>query len=316
MKADIIIVSGFLGAGKTTLIQTWLRENALQGKIAIVENDFGEVGVDAELLRASDVSVTELSAGCICCSLSGNFVRALEELIVRYAPDTILIEPSGVGLLSDVKKACANPRIQALATVRRAITIVDIKRMQRYLQNFGASYEDQIRRADAIVFSRVDQCPALVPVALERVIALNQSARIYSEPLDALSAAKLLAPDDESAKKRLVIGRRSSAAQSAQQPGADDQFQTVTIYTDRIFAPEALHALLEEAALFCTMLIRAKGVLRALDGFILVQHTEGETQIEPSIVNGGFLCLIGSGLDAQRLQRLFEGAGKCKSQPM
>ena len=316
MSTEIIILSGFLGAGKTTLIQKWLKEGVFHGKTAVVENDFGEVGVDAELLRSGDVSVTELSTGCICCSLSGNFVRALQELIESYAPDTILIEPSGVGMLSDVKKACANPRIQALATVRRAITIVDIKRMQRYLDNFGACYENQIRRADAIVFSRVEQCPELVPVALERVIALNQSAQIYSEPLDALSAANLLAPDDESAKKRLVIGRRSPATQTAQKPSADDQFQTVTIYTDRVFAPEELHKLLEEAALLCTMLIRAKGVLRASNGFILVQHTEGETQIEPSIVCGGFLCLIGLGLDAQRLQRVFEGASKCKSQPM
>ena len=94
MKSEIIIVSGFLGAGKTTLIQTWLSKGALQGKVAIIENDFGEVGVDAEQLRSGNVSVTELSAGCICCSLSGNFVRALEELIERYAPDTIIIEPT------------------------------------------------------------------------------------------------------------------------------------------------------------------------------------------------------------------------------
>ncbi|HOO51316.1 MAG TPA: GTP-binding protein [Alphaproteobacteria bacterium] len=124
MAAEIIILSGFLGAGKTTLLQGWLKAGAFHGKTAVVENDFGEVGVDAQLLRSGNISVTELSAGCICCSLSGNFVRALEELIENYAPDTILIEPSGVGMLSDVKKACANPRILPLARVRCAVTIV------------------------------------------------------------------------------------------------------------------------------------------------------------------------------------------------
>ena len=309
MTAEIIIVSGFLGAGKTTLIQKWLSEGALHGKIAIVENDFGEVGVDAALLRSGTVPVTELSAGCICCSLSGDFVRALEELIARYAPDTILIEPSGVGLLSDVRKACVHPRIQTLAHVVCAVTVVDSKRMQRYLDNFGAFYEDQIRRADAIVFSRVEQCPELAAFATERVISLNQSARIFFEPWGTLSATEVLMPDEAIEKKRQVIGRRSSTQSIEQrQHVAEEMFQTVTIHTDRVFTSEELHVYLLAAEQSCKVLIRAKGVLRSSDGYYLVQYTEGETQLEPSLIQGGFLCLIGLELDAQQLQKRFEGA--------
>lgn len=316
MAAQIIILSGFLGAGKTTLMQKWLAQGALQGKIAIVENDFGEVGVDAALLRNGAVSVTELNAGCICCSLSGDFVRALEELIMTHAPDIILIEPSGVGLLSDVRNACVHPRIQPLARVSCAVTVVDIKRMQRYLENFGAFYEDQIRRADAILFSRVEQNPELIPAAMERVIALNQSARIYSAPWDALSASEVLQADDSIRTQHLVIGKRSSTPRSTKPHVADELFQTVTVYTDRVFTPEELHERLQAAERSCTMLIRAKGVLRSTDGYFLVQYTEGETQLESTPVNGGFLCLIGQGLDAQNLQTIFEGAHECLSQPM
>ena len=119
MAIDIIIVSGFLGAGKTSLIQKWLQDGALHGRVAIIENDFGEIGVDAALLRLGEVTVSELNSGCICCSLSGDFVRALLELITRYAPDTILIEPSGVGMLSDVRKLVC---IQVFSRLRACCT--------------------------------------------------------------------------------------------------------------------------------------------------------------------------------------------------
>lgn len=308
MKAEIFIVSGFLGAGKTTLIQKWLREGALQGKVAIVENDFGEVGIDAALLRSGAVHVTELSAGCICCSLSGDFVRALEDLITRYAPDTILIEPSGVGMLSDVKTACIHPRIEPLARMVRAVTVVDIRRMQRYLENFGAFYEDQIRRADAIVLSRVEQCPTLVAAVTERVIALNPKASVHIEPWDSLEAQDVLNADPAARERRIVIGRRSTASGgSMPNHAAEELFQTVTIHTDREFTPEELHASLQAAEQSCEMLLRAKGVLHTAQGYCLVQYTEGETQIEPSFVQGGFLCLIGLGLNSQALERIMTG---------
>ncbi|MDD4312789.1 MAG: GTP-binding protein [Eubacteriales bacterium] len=302
MATEIIILSGFLGAGKTTLIQRWLKEGAFHGRIAVVENDFGEVGVDAELLRSGNISVTELSAGCICCSLSGNFVRALEELIENYTPDTILIEPSGVGMLSDVKKACANPRILPHASVRCAVTIVDIKRVHRYLENFGAFYEDQIRRADTIVLSRVEQSPELIPAALERIFALNDRARVFTEPWDRLVPAEVLSIDPPASKPRTMIGRRTEHVART----AEDVFDTITIRPNRLFTDGDLHARFLQAEQ-CGVLLRAKGVVASIDGPLIVQYTLGETQLEPSTVNGNFLCFIGQGLDIQRLNELFYG---------
>ncbi len=302
MSTEIIILSGFLGAGKTTLIQTWLSKGALQGKVAIIENDFGEVGVDAELLRSGNISVTELSAGCICCSLSGNFVRALEELIEHYAPDTIIIEPSGVGMLSDVKKACANPRILPLARVRCAVTIVDIKRMHRYLENFGAFYEDQIHRADAIVLSRVEQSPELIPAALERIFTLNDRARVFAEPWDQLVPAEVLSVDPPAGKSRTIVGRRTERVARV----AVDVFDTVTIRPNRVFTATDLHDRFLQAEKY-GFLLRAKGVVASSDGPLLVQYTLAETQLEPSTIDGNFLCFIGQGLDIQRLNELFGG---------
>ena len=210
MVAEIVIVSGFLGAGKTTLIQQWLDKGVFSGKTAIIENDFGGAGVDAALLRSGDVTVTELSEGCICCSLAGDFVRALEELTAQYAPDTILIEPSGVGMLSDVRRACSHPRIAPLARVRCAVTIVDIRRMSRYQASFGVFYEDQIRRADAIVLSRVEQHPELT-------VYFAPGPRIGSIPANRLQRLLALRPLIHlNASEALTITGRSSLPKAVQ----------------------------------------------------------------------------------------------------
>lgn len=302
MSTEIIILSGFLGAGKTTLIQRWLKEGIFHGKTAVVENDFGEVGVDAELLRSGNITVTELSAGCICCSLSGNFVRALQELIKNFAPETILIEPSGVGMLTDVKKACSNSGILPLASIRSAITIVDIKRMHRYLENFGAFYEDQIRRADAIVLSRVEQNPELIPAALETVFALNSRARVFAEPWDQLRPAEVLSSDPPPNKPRIIAGRRTERVARV----AEDVFDTITIRPNRVFSAADLHEKFLQAEQ-CGVLLRAKGVVASAGGPLLVQYTLGETQLEPSAISGSFLCFIGQYLDKKRLCEIFFG---------
>ena len=144
MTTEIYIISGFLGAGKTTLIQKLIKESFQKDKVVLIENDFGEISIDAALLKSSGIEVKEINAGCICCSLSGDFVKAVKELLDRFHPDKIIIEPSGVGKLSDIVKACSDQRIQQLAKVKSKITIVDVKRCKVYLHNFGEFFEDQI----------------------------------------------------------------------------------------------------------------------------------------------------------------------------
>ena len=153
---ELYLISGFLGAGKTTLLQKLLREGFAGQKAALVENDFGAVSLDAKLLKSGGYTVQELRAGCICCTLNGNFVSALVSLLRRVQPDVVLIEPSGVAKLSDVEALCRDHRLAALAVLKQKITVVDAANCASYCENFGAFFEDQVRCADTLVFSHSD----------------------------------------------------------------------------------------------------------------------------------------------------------------
>ncbi|MDR2088946.1 MAG: GTP-binding protein [Clostridiales Family XIII bacterium] len=194
MTAEIYIVSGFLGAGKTTLIRKLLQEAFPDERIVVVENDFGEAGVDASLLRAEGAEVAELRAGCICCSLAGDLVKTLRGLIARHKPDKLIIEPSGVGKLSDVAAACADASLRALAEVRRKLTVVDAARCGTYLENFGEFFADQIEHADAVLLSRTEERPDRLEAARDLVRSLNARAALFAEPWEGLDAARLLSP--------------------------------------------------------------------------------------------------------------------------
>ena len=138
---ELYLISGFLGAGKTTLLQKLLREGFAGQKVALVENDFGAVSLDAKLLKSGGYTVQELRAGCICCTLNGNFVSALVSLLRRVQPDVVLIEPSGVAKLSDVEALCRDHRLAALAVLKQKITVVDAANCASYCENFGAFFE-------------------------------------------------------------------------------------------------------------------------------------------------------------------------------
>ena len=150
---DIYIISGFLGAGKTTLIKTMVRSVFRDKRIVVIENDFGKAGIDAELLRECRLTVTSLNAGCICCSLTGDFEKALERIQKDYAPDAIVVEPSGVGKLSDIARLCLKQEDKGNLHLQRTITVVDIRFFDKYLKNYGEFYKDQISYADLILLS-------------------------------------------------------------------------------------------------------------------------------------------------------------------
>jgi G3E family GTPase len=196
-NTEIYIIAGFLGAGKTTLIQKLLKEAFQGSKVALVENDFGEINVDAALLKSGGVEVAEISSGCVCCTLQGDFVLALRELIKRLGPDKILIEPSGVSKLSDVAGACLDPDISAAAHVAGKITVVDVKRCRMYLDNFGEFFEDQIRSADTVVLARTQLYPDKTGAARELIRGLNERAVIISEPWEQINARDLLYPGED-----------------------------------------------------------------------------------------------------------------------
>ena len=190
----IDIVSGFLGAGKTTLIKKLLKD-AFQGEqVVLIENEFGEIGIDGGFLKESGIEIREMNSGCICCSLVGDFGTSLREVIETYHPDRILIEPSGVGKLSDIIVAVQNVQADIPEMVLNSYTtVVDAKKCKMYMRNFGEFFNNQVECAGAIVMSRTDIADeAKVTETMEMLRTLNAKAAIITTPIDQLDGKKLL----------------------------------------------------------------------------------------------------------------------------
>lgn len=190
---QIDIISGFLGAGKTTFIQKLLQE-ALKGEnVVLIENEFGEIGIDSGFLKSSGIEIREMNQGCICCSLVGDFETSLKEVIETYKPDRILIEPSGVGKLSDILSAVKTVSANLSVHLDGAVTVVDSSKAKLYNKNFGEFFDDQIRFATSIVLSRTDIAKEeKVEEAVQIVRALNPKANLITTSIQELSGEKLL----------------------------------------------------------------------------------------------------------------------------
>ena len=190
---QIDIISGFLGAGKTTFIQKLLQE-ALKGEnVVLIENEFGEIGIDSGFLKNSGIEIREMNQGCICCSLVGDFETSLKEVIEKYQPDRILIEPSGVGKLSDILSAVKTVSANLPVHLDGAVTVVDASKAKLYNKNFGEFFDDQIRFATTVVLSRTDTAKEeKVEEAVAIVRKVNPKANLITTPIQALSGGKLL----------------------------------------------------------------------------------------------------------------------------
>ena len=157
MKIKIDIYSGFLGAGKTFLMKKLITEGAYEKNIAIIENEFGEVSIDAAILRQSSIEVKEINSGCICCQVTGDFKEAVLEVIEKYNPDRIIVEPSGVAKLTDIIKVFREGKLKEKSEVDNIITVIDPEKLDMYINNFKDFYEDQILNTKKIVLSRVQK---------------------------------------------------------------------------------------------------------------------------------------------------------------
>ena len=189
----IDVISGFLGAGKTTFIKKLLEEAIAGEQVVLIENEFGEIGIDGGFLKDAGIEIREMNSGCICCSLVGDFGKSLQEVITRYQPQRVIIEPSGVGKLSDVMKAVRDVSADLDVTLNSSVTVVDVKKCRMYMKNFGEFFNNQIQYAGNIVLSRTDIADHdKVEAAVAMIRELNDKASIITTPLDQLTGAQLL----------------------------------------------------------------------------------------------------------------------------
>ena len=188
----IDIISGFLGAGKTTLINRLIKEAYNGEKVVLIENEFGEIGIDGGFLKDAGIEITEMNSGCICCSLVGDFSEALNQVISKYSPDRILIEPSGVGKLSDVTKAVEGAHLEG-ACLNSATVVVDVNKCKMYMKNFGEFFNNQIENAGCIVFSHTDKTTeAKLSESLSLIRAHNDKAAVITTPAHELEISTLI----------------------------------------------------------------------------------------------------------------------------
>ena len=189
----IDIISGFLGAGKTTLIKKLLSEAFTGEQVVLIENEFGEIGIDGGFLKESGIEIREMNSGCICCSLVGDFGKSLREVVDTYHPDRILIEPSGVGKLSDVIKAVQDVQAEIDAQLNSFTTVVDVTKCRIYRKNFGEFFSNQIEYAGAVILSRTDKAkPEKVEEAVSLLRELNDKAPFITTPIAQLPGKKIL----------------------------------------------------------------------------------------------------------------------------
>lgn len=189
----INIISGFLGAGKTTLIKKLLSGAFQDEKVVLLENEYGEVGVDSGFMRDSGIQVTELNSGCICCTLVGDFSKALDELIDTYHPDRIIIEPSGVGKLSDIRKVVVDMMEEHAIQLEGSATVADVGKCRMYAKNFGEFFIDQIENAETIILSRTQKASEdKIEKCVDLLRGYNANARIITTPWDELSSEQML----------------------------------------------------------------------------------------------------------------------------
>ena len=317
----IDIFSGFLGAGKTTLIRKLISEGYKNEKLVLIENEFGEIAVDGGFLKDAGVEITEMNSGCICCTLVGDFTEALKKVMSEYKPDRILIEPSGVGKLSDVAKAVAG--VEG-AEIGAKVTVVDAGKCRMYIRNFGEFFNDQVQHADVIVLSRTDTASdGKVVTASAMLSQLNPNATVITTPWSELSGEQIVQ----------VMERIDSLSSTMQEMEhfhehhhhhehgehcgcghdhdhhADEVFTSWGVETPKKFTEAELRdilAKLEDANRFGTIL-RAKGFVDTADGeWIYFDYVPGEVDIRRGgAAVTGRLCVIGSKINEQAIKELF-----------
>ncbi len=327
-KVDI--VSGFLGAGKTTLIKKLLAEALGGEQVVLIENEFGEIGIDGGFLKESGIQIREMNSGCICCSLVGDFGKSLEEVLHTYHPDRIIIEPSGVGKLSDVMAAVKNATAGEDVILNSASVVVDVMKCRMYMKNFGEFFNNQIESAGTVVLSRTGTCsPAKLSQALDLIRGVNDHATIVTTPWEQLTGQQML--ETLEAKGSFAEELMREVEEHSQEEDAcchdhehehdhdheghhhhhaDEVFTSWGFETPKAFRAEELEDILtalgdEEKY---GMILRAKGMVpdRSSESWLYFDMVPEEKEIregKPDVT--GKICVIGSKIREENLAELF-----------
>ena len=329
----IDVFSGFLGAGKTTLIKKLLKEAYKGEKVVLIENEFGKVGIDGGFLQEAGVEITEMNSGCICCSLVGDFGKAMKEVIEKFSPDRILIEPSGVGKLSDVLRAVEKVESDDVV-ISGAATVADASKCKIYMKNFGEFYDNQITSANAIILSRTgDMKEEKIAEAVALIREKNPEAVIVTTPWDMLDGKKILEVID-GAKLPAILAEEEhhhhhhdedecddsecechhhhddeDEHEHHHHHHADDVFESIGAETAKKFTRDELKDILGKLSDEETYgkVLRAKGIIASdTEKFIYFDFVPGESDIrdgEPEVI--GRLCVIGSKINKNAISELF-----------
>ena len=339
-KTKIDIFSGFLGAGKTTLIKKLIKEAFAGEQIVLIENEFGEIGIDGGFMREAGIQVNELNSGCICCSLVGDFREALKKVVETYHPDRILIEPSGVGKLSDVTRAVEGVAEDLPVILNSFVTVADVNKVKMYMKNFGEFYDDQVSHASCIILSRTGNASEeKVAAAVALLAEKNPTATIVTTDWTVLTGAQIVSVMDG---KRDLVAELLTEARAANVAHADEDEHEHHHHhhhdhdedehgvcscghhhhhdhdADEVFTSwgketahkysredldKALHALDEGAY---GMILRAKGIVDGGDTWYEFDMVPGEHEIRPCGPDvTGKLCVIGSQLKEHEIAELF-----------
>lgn len=325
----IDIVSGFLGAGKTTLIKKLLEERVFSGeRVVLIENEFGEIGIDGTLLKGYGIEVKEMNSGCICCTISGDFNQALKEMMKKYQPDRIIIEPSGVGKLSDVIKGCRQITQLKEIALNICLTVIDGTKYNLYRKNFTEFYSDQLKHARSIIISRTQNMKHEVLESVQSDIKkYNKTAPIIVSDWDLLSGNDIIAicehPEQYSLERDLIhelkslhkspklsfkgMDQKISGSILKKHQHADKVFSVWSKETHKIFDNVQLKEMLIKLDNLNTIVLRAKGIVRANNNkWLQFDYVPGEYNIKEITADfTGRICIIAEHIREYEILEIF-----------
>lgn len=325
----INIISGFLGAGKTTLIKKLLDEKAFgNDKLVLIENEFGEIGIDGTILKKYGIEIKEMNSGCICCTISGDFSQALKEMIKLYQPDRIIIEPSGVGKLSDVIKGCNQLMKENTVEINIIMTVIDGMKYEVYMKNFAEFYKDQLVKAKVIILSRTQNMkPETLDYIINDIRKYNKTASLITTEWDRLTGTEIIQLSEEigdynleySMRKELKALQRANRVNKKtdlkitgsvrkEHHHADEVFTVWSKETARVFDYYRLKDILKKLDRVHGVVLRAKGIIKTNENrWIQFDYVPGESKIKEIEVDFvGKVCVIGEQINSQELSELFD----------